>query len=506
MSVLAEEEVIEELTGLGTTDRESLRRTVKANLYIFSKGILQYPDLTVGAHRDVCDFICGDDSLRRMALMPRVHLKSTNLTIADSIRIVAANPEYERVLISSETSTQAERFLKEIKRHWENNKVLRNLFPELVPSRFSGQGIDWASRTATLNRTAVHGESHWTTVGVGGAVTGFHFTRIKADDLIGLEAARSPAEMAAAKDWNDNIEPLLVDQHTSIIDWIGTRWSRNDLYAHIMEAYGDRLRVFVREAIEHGQIIFPEKHTWEEYQQLQIKSPSVWFAQYCNNPIAAGKQDFQSGLVRNFTFSADGDEIRFKSPTGEKRWKIAILDRVLTCDPNSGSTLAPDMAAAVVSAISPDDEIFVLDTFSQRCTPSELVDQIYKMAQRWSPRVIGIEKAGQQNTEHYFRRKMEEEKRFFNVQPVSPKNRNKEDRIRGYLEPIIRSGLLYLLPSQGVLREQIATFPDCLLIDELDALAYGPEVWRKPHSVEDMQSNEKAIRLLMQRRSRRTGY
>jgi hypothetical protein len=45
------------------------------------------------------------------------------------------------------------------------------------------------------------------TIGVGGAITGFHFTRIKGDDLIGIEAARSPAKMKEAIDWTDNIEP-----------------------------------------------------------------------------------------------------------------------------------------------------------------------------------------------------------------------------------------------------------------------------------------------------------
>jgi hypothetical protein len=74
------------------------------------------------------------------------------------------------------------------------------------------------------------------------------------------------------------------------------------------------------------------------------------------------------------------------------------------------------------------------------------------------------------------------------------------------MEPLIRSGLLYTLQSQTALREQIATFPDCLLWDELDTLAYGPEVWRRPHRVEDVESNRKALNLMMKRRARGSGY
>ena len=509
--IIKEEEVVEELKGLNSTDRDGLRTQAKNNLYILAKGVLQYPDVNPATHLDLCTFCTESPSLRRLMLMPRGHLKSTLLTIADSIRLVIQNPEFARVLIASETATQAVAFLREIKGHWQNNIVLRELFEELVPSKFAGQGVDWSNTQATLNRSAPHKESHWMTVGAGGAITGFHFTRIKCDDLIGLEAARSPAEMNGVIEWNNNIEPLVESQHTTIIDWIGTRWSIRDLYAHIMEMYGDQISVFLREAIERGLIIFPAKQSWSKYQLLQERSPKVWFAQYCNNPIASGQQDFPAGLIRNFRFSIDGSEVVFRPPEGdqtgeEKKWKTSQLDRVLTCDPNSGSPTADDMAAAIVSGISPDDEVFALETWSDRSSPSEFVDQIFRLAKFWKPRVIGIEKAGQQNTDHYFRLKAEKEQLYFNVQPVTPRNRSKEDRVRGALQPIINSGRMYLLPSQTILRGQIASHPDCLLFDEIDAFAYGPEVWRRPYRVEDMESNSRALKILQLRRSRRSGY
>lgn len=504
---LREEEMMEELKGLSSTDRERLRETAKTDLYFLAKGVLGYPDVNPNTHMDLCTFAVSAPKRRRLMLMPRGHLKSTLITISDSIRVVIEAPEFARILITSETMTQAISFLREIKGHWETGSILRELFPELAPHKFAGQGIDWSNKSATLSRKAPHKEPHWMCIGAKGAVTGFHYTRIKADDLIGLEAARSPAEMQAIKDWNDNIEPLVEDQNSSIIDWVGTRWSLNDLYGHIMRSYGDSLQVFLREAIEDGKVIFPEKQNWERYKQMQERSPRVWYAQYCNNPIAAGQQDFPIELVRSYRFSIDGDSVVFSLADGsEKQWRTAQLDRVITCDPNSGQPTAEDLAAIVVSGVSPDGEVFALDTWSGRCSPSEYVDRIFKLARFWSPRIVGIEKAGQQNTEHYFRVKMEREGSYFNVVPVSPKNRRKEDRIVHLLEPIIRSGKLYLLPSQTTLRGQIASHPDCEFFDEIDALAYGPEVWRKPVRVEDMDSNQRALKLLRRGRSRRTGY
>jgi hypothetical protein len=503
---LNDAEVAEEIAGSSSVDRANLRRLAQNDLFILAKGVLGYPDVNRDTHKAFCDFLVDCPKQRRLSLMPRSHLKSTLATITDSIRLVIKNPEHERILIASETATQAEAFLKEIKGHWENGRVLRQLFPELVPERFSGQGIEWSTKKASVNRVAPHKEPHWMTIGVGGAVTGVHFTRIKPDDLVGIEADRSPAKMKETISWNGNIEPLLTDQHVDIIDWTGTRWGRTDLYADIMKVYGDRLAVFTRQAIENNCIIFPQKHTWEEYNFLQTARPKVWFAQYCNNPMAGGKNDFPVERVGFFRFGVDFTEVIFTKDGVEKRWRFDQLDRVITCDPNSGSKTAENYAVVCVSAVSPDDEVFVLEIVASLFSPSELVDEIFRLAERWRPRVIGIEKAGQQNTDHYMKLKMEKERMYFNVQPLSPKNQHKEDRVRGYLEPIIRGGQLYTLPSHTALREQIATFPDCLLWDELDTLAYGPEVWKRPVRVEDMESARKVISLTMRRRSRITGY
>lgn len=503
---LTENEVAEEIAGSSSVNRDQLRRLAQEDLFVMAKGVLGYPDVNRGTHKAYCDFMVSAPFKRRLGLMPRSHLKSTIGTIADAIRIVVKNPEHERILIASETATQAEAFLRELKGHWIGGKVLRQLFPELIPERFSGQGIDWSSTRASVNRAAPHKEGHWMTIGVGGAITGFHFTRIKCDDLIGLEASRSPAKMKDTIAWNNGIEPLLVDQNTDIIDWTGTRWGRADLYADIMNSYRERLGVFSRQAIENGVIIFPQKHNWEEYEFLQTRRPGVWYAQYCNNPQAGGKNDFPVEKVGFFRFGVDFSEVIFTKDGVEKRWRFDQLDRVITCDPNSGSRTAENFATICVSAISPDDEVFVLEILASLYSPSELVDEIYRLAERWRPRVIGIEKAGQQNTDHYMKLKMEKERMYFNVQPLTPKNQHKEDRVRYYLEPIIRGGQLYTLPSHTALREQIATFPDCLLWDELDALAYGPEVWKRPMRTEDIESAHKILSISMKRRSRVTGY
>jgi hypothetical protein len=495
------------LSDMSDDELEWLREAGKNDLYVLAKGILGYPDINKATHGAYCRFIQTppDGKLRSLGLMPRGHLKSTIATIADSIRVVLQDPDHARVLVANETSTLAKKFVSEIKGHWEKNELLRGLYPELVPRRWSGPGVSWSDEQASLVRGSAHKEPNWSAVGVGGASVGAHFTKIKCDDLIGFDASQSPAAMQYAISWNGNIESLLVDQHVDQIDWIGTRWAKNDLYSHLMREYGQDLAVFTRSAIEDGQIIFPEKHTWEEYRRLQENQPAIWASQYENAPRSQEKKDFNDAALRTFRLSDDGSSITggFRN---EIRWRVDQLDICLLADPNSGDKNAPDTAAKVVVGVSPKDQVFALHASSGRPSASEFVDSIFELWKRWKPRVVGIEKAGQQNTLHYFEKKSKEEGINPRVVPLTHRNRNKIVRIRTALEPIITSGRLFLLPSQTTLRGQIVDFPDTLLIDEVDVLSYGPEVWKQPLDRVSVEEAKVNIDALLANRNPRTGY
>jgi hypothetical protein len=508
------QEAVEEVEGLPASDLNALRERCKHDLYFLSLGILgqgvpeEAQAISVGVHGQLCRILEKDPKKRRLLLMPRGHLKSTVANIADSVRLALLDPDGCRILIASETVTLAEKFLQEIKGHFEKNKLLQALFPELIPQRFVGAGVQWSSSAATINRTTPHREATWSAIGVGGSIIGSHFTRIKCDDLIGYEAARSAPEMQRAKDWVAYIEPLLTSVRHDTIDFIGTRWSKNDLYAYVMEYYQDALRVYVRRAIENDQIILPQKYTWEDYQRIQQQNPAQWFAQFENNPLADINSDLPWNQVRRYRISVNGDAVLLDTPSGPKKWLIEELDRVLTADPNSGSLTAPDAAAVSVQGLSPDDELIQLESISGRFDPTDFVDLIFDRALRWKVRAAGVEKAGQQNTAHYLRRKIREQQQYINVVDLIPGKRKKDERIRFNLGPIIRNSSYYILPSQTVLSQQGADFPDCILWDELDAAAYGPDILRRPDKFDkpELQRREGLVKKLMARRSSRTGY
>lgn len=507
-----EEEILEEVKGLSSDRIEHMRRRALNQVYFMAKAILGHKDVNKETHGDLGKFLDSTDRSdpnfrdRRMALMPRGGLKTTVCTETDSLRIGLRDPDQARVLIANEVVGNATAMLSAIMGYCEKNELLRLLFSDRIPTRFTGPGVKWSSTEgAILVRKTSWKEPTWLPIGVGGAAVSKHFSHIKCDDLIGLEAYNSEAEMKRATNWVDHIEGLIISDFDTIIDWIGTRWRRRDLYNHVMRIYGDDMRVFRRRMFEEladgtRVLFFPQHYTWKKVNQL-MKKPAIFAAQYMNDPASDELQDFSETNLRFFEFTNNGSVL-----VGGERWPREALDVSILVDPNSGSKTAPDEAAITTTGVTPKDDVLVLSSWGGRPDPDGLVDTLFETVKRWRPRVIGIEKAGQQNTIHYFKKKMQRERLYFNVVEVHHKNQEKNTRIRTALSTLVSEHRLYLLRSQLVLKQQLTDFPDLENDDRIDSLAYGPQLWRKGLRQEDFEENDRAVAKLMKSRSKRTGY
>lgn len=502
-------EAREELASMSASQIETIRETAKNNLFFLAQGVLGYDQVQEETHDTLCAFLQSEPSPRKLVLMPRGHLKSTIATISRSIQCALRSPDTYRCLIASANATKAESFLTEIKAHWERGEMLRALFPELVPEKLSGPGSDWSMKTASIERHAVFKESTWSTVGAGGAATSQHYSHIIPDDIIDEQHKQSRADMERVKTWNRSLEELLDNQDQDEICWVGTRKTMDDVYADIMEIWEGELAVFIREPIENGKPIFPLKFSMERFMRIMEKKPEEWAHDYMNNPVGKGGIDWGKAALRDYRFSDDGERVVFLDPdTREIRsWRIRDLDIVITCDPNSGQSHAPDKAAIVVHGVSPRSDVFVLSSWSGRPSPWGYVELIYETCVLWNPRVVGIEQAGQQNTLMYFEKLCSDKDTFFKVVPLEHKNRDKDYRIRTAIDPLIKSRRLYTLPTQLTLRGQLPFFPQLSAHnrDEIDCLGYGAELYREGAVAEDVARAKEAEKRILQSRGL-TGY
>ena len=175
-------------------------------------------------------------------LWAREHYKSTIITFAGIIQTILGDPEIT-VGIFSHTKPIAKAFLAQIKREFENNRLLQALFPEILYANPAGESPAWSldggiivKRNSNSKEATV--EAHGL---VDGQPTSRHFKLRVYDDVVTLESVSTPEQIQKTTEaWSmsDNLGSL-----GGKVWHIGTRYSFADTYAHIMGTGAVQLRV-----------------------------------------------------------------------------------------------------------------------------------------------------------------------------------------------------------------------------------------------------------------------
>ena len=484
-----------------TSDQYSmLRKVAKLNLYFLAVDILGYDKLSPDLHGNLVAWMMRTEEERfRLCLLPRGHIKTTLWTIADSIRCALPDdtnsmpypeclgPEI-RVMIGHETDKMASRILVSIANHFMSNPLLMGLFPECVPT-MRKQRIN--NNELELPHKLIWNEPTFDTMGVGAKAQGRHFNKIKLDDIIGDKARDSKLEMATANEWIDNIQAFFISLKEGDLDITGTRWAVGDTYDHIMEAYGDQLKCYIRGAIEKNKDgievpIYPESFSMESFTIIK-KNPRIWSSQYANNPELIDSE-FLPQWIKYYNKRGQNTIVVFdRSPLGEMKvcqYNIeSDMDRVILVDP-----AVSGLSGIMVTGTTADDKIFTLEALKRAWRPPELVEQIFQLVRRYSPRTVAIEEVlFSEVFRHWMNSEMLRRNFRFHITPVKTKGKAKEARIRG-LANYYAAGKIYHAQDQTDLLKEFKTLGASVEDKHLlDAFAYGPELWMKPWPKEARQ-------------------
>jgi len=217
----------------GTTDPNGrllklVKKRSEVDLHFFCKAVLGLTRLTNHLHKDVCEFIQRIPPYRKLIMLPRDCFKSTivakALPLHKFIQPKESNlywPGHDglecKILLSCETEHHASKHIQWIQQHYERNALLRALWPDKCWEAPRRQARKWNSSMFFLPRELSFEQSDPTMqgIGVGGAITGGHFTDLINDDLISLEARGSESVMETAKEWQRVSRPLMEDLDTS---------------------------------------------------------------------------------------------------------------------------------------------------------------------------------------------------------------------------------------------------------------------------------------------------
>ena len=176
-----------------------------------------------------------------------------------------------------------------------------------------------------------------------------------------------------------------------------------------------------------------------------------------------------------------------------------LPDRYAYCDPASSkkhSELRQVKARSAIVVVAYDwlGRIFVLDAWAERCSTDALIERMYRTHDTWNLTVLGGEANGLQELfQEAVMRDAKLRGKSLPLRPVHQSTRiDKDWRIRTILQPIIKSGRLFIRPDMTALRMELSSFPLSPLKDMVDALAGAiklipPRVVRKER---DRETNE----------------
>ena len=498
---------------LTTEEWKHLRKRAKSDLFFLSYGVLGYNKLSENLHGHHCAWVIRNRAARfRLTLLPRSHYKSTIDTISDSIRIVLPDDTGEqpypenlgtncRLLIAHETQDQASKFLTSVTGHFTSNALLMGLFPECVPNlrkhRVNLQELE-------LPRSEIWSEPTIDTMGVGGKSQGRHYNYLKLDDLIGDKARDSKREMSTAIEWFDNIQSFFSEFTRDKFDLIGTRWAVKDLYQHVIDTYGSAILKYIRPAEERNSItkqlepIFPERFTTESFKILK-KNRKIWTSQYANNPEEFDTT-FMYEYLRFYERHSSGKLIVF---AGDERRIIEpqACDINILFDPAMSGK-----AGILVTASDPKGNIYLLEALKDEWSPPEACDLIFKLVQKYRPRTVAIEEVLFSGLfKHWFETEMKIRGVRFHITSVKTAGKAKDARVRG-LTHYFESGKIFVHSDQLDFLEEYRSFGATADYHMLDALAYGPDVWRSSFDPKHQEKLKEVEEQFANQRDSLTGY
>jgi len=468
------EQLIQELIKERELSLELQRQALKTNLYKFNKFVLGVEEgsgkVPLGVfHKDLCRFIDEDKGKKKLVLVPRGHLKSTLVTVGYSLQRIAYDQTI-RILIANATYKMGTAFLGEIKKHLTTNERFIELY-----GRLADDPIKWSEDMITLRGAEMaHGkkEATVTAFGMGGNLVSQHYDIIILDDIVNRDMVNTREQIEKSIMFYKDVLDLADGEKTEFIV-IGTRWHDRDLYEWIMNPENNVIKGFKVRVLraydgdlegESFQALWPEKFN-QEYIQSLIRDKGIYefSCQYLNDPVPDESATFRSDWFQYYE---------------EADIKGLPLNKFIMVDPAISLEKEADFTAIVTVGVDEFSNWYVLDLFRGHVTPSQLIDELFYLDQKWKPIDIGIEDVAFQKTLQYsVQEEMQKRNIFLPVRMIKPQSRSKDQRIRG-LQPLYANRKVLHnkdLVYNEYLEDELLRFPRSRNDDMIDALSYAKD-------------------------------
>jgi predicted phage terminase large subunit-like protein len=463
---------------------ELAKQAYLSNLFAFNQDILHVEEGGEGSgkrvplkgfQQELCQFIEGNPHRKKIALMPRGHLKTTLITVGYTLQRIAKDPKV-RILIANATGTMAEAMLSQIKKHLQYNDTFKYYFGDL-----STTATSWRDNMIALptgDGSYQSKEATVTAYGLGGSLVSQHYDVIIIDDAHNRENINTKDQIEKVKQSYRDLLDLLEPGGQLII--IGTKWHDDDLYGLVMDKNNIQARefdVFVRQAItemklgrdtaghyqiESGNVLWPEKYSLKALTALLNEKGLYEFAcQYQNVAI----DDENAVFHKNWFHEYDPSDLRDRK-----------LTRFTAIDPAISLKDRADFTAIVTIGVDVLNKIYILEVKRGHYTEDQMVDELFLTNEKYHPLSICIETVAFQKTlQHYIMKEIKRRGHSLPLNEVLPESdESKEKRIR-LLQPMyMRSDILHSKSVADIeyLEDELLRFPKGKHDDLIDSLSY----------------------------------
>lgn len=416
-------------------------------------------------------------------LWAREHYKSTIITFAKSIQDVLTDPEVT-IGIFSHTRPIAKGFLRQIKREFESNELLKELFPEIMWENPWKDAPKWSEDDGIIVKR--RGNPKESTIEAHGLVDGQptskHFRKRVYDDVVTKDSVTTPdmiQKTTEALELSYNL-----GSEGGSYRFIGTRYHFNDTYKTVMDRKTATPRIYTatKDATVDGEPVLMSAQSVKD--KRRDMGPYTFGCQMLQNPTADQTQGFKKYWLK-YADPKDGGG----------------MNKYILVDPAGEKKKSSDYTVMWVVGLGSDKNYYHLELVRDRLSLTERASELIRLHRTWSPLGVGYEKYGKDNDIEHIQHVQNESNYRFEITPLGgpmPKN----DRIRRLI-PIFEQGRFYLKFNEFktdyegkthdmvdvFINEEYLAFPVAIHDDMLDGLARITDadmnvIWPQPMEAE----------------------
>lgn len=465
--------LVSKLNPVNTETYDILRHLARTDLFFLLWFILQRKDAYhPWIYQRCLEVSASPDG--HLDLWARGHYKSSIITFAKTIQDIlvshgngATSSKRELTFgIFSHTRPLAKGFLRQIKREFESNFLLKRLFPDILWDNPHKESPKWSEDDGIiLKRNSNPKESTVEAWGiVDGQPTGKHFDVCVYDDIITNTSVSNPTMIEKVTScWELSLNLSTIN---GIRRYIGTRYHFADTYKVIMErgAALPRLHTATDTGTLEGRSVYLPDEKLKELRRLM--GPYTFGAQMMQNPIADERQGFKY------------EWLMWHDAEDRHGFNVYLI-----VDPANAKKKNSDYTAMMVIGLGSDENYYVLDMVRDRLNLTERSHLVFNLHRKWRPNGVGYEHYGMQADIQYLKEQMKKNSYHFQITELKG-GLSKVDRIRRLI-PLFETRRIYFPVSlhrtdfEGKTRDLVAEFveqeykcfPAAVHDDVLDALS-----------------------------------